>query len=93
METWVDDFGLSVRVHDAGQCMFQYCTVHNHSAHALCFAPQRWNELKGYMERQCIHGEFHVDADEIRFEGLRGSCPIGTCDLCCLEKDEDYPGE
>jgi hypothetical protein len=85
----VDDFGLSVRVHESDKCMFQYCTIHNNSAHPLCFAPQRWNEIEGHMERQCTHGEFHVDADEIRFEGLAGACPKDTCDGCCRQEEAD----
>ncbi len=93
MEFWTDDFGLVVQVHSNGECMFEYCTVHNNSIHPLCLAPQRWNITEGIMQRQCVHGQFHVDRDEIRAWGLVGMCNKNSCDLCCLGKDEEYPNE
>lgn len=95
MELWTDDFGLKVNVHPVGSCLGNSCTIHNHSIHPLCLAPQKWNSDMMAMYRQCLHGHFHVDADELPSTQRKLAdpdhpelCTVG-CDGCCLGVSEE----
>jgi hypothetical protein len=89
-ETWADDFGNVVNgVHDAGRCRGEFCTIHNNSTHPLSLSPQKWSDIYGIMLRQCLHGKFHTDVDEIG--GVGYDTPFcKDCDGCCrFEEGEE----
>lgn len=99
MEDWTDDFGVRVKVHDTGLCAGEFCTIHNNSDHALCFAPQKWNQYYSAVLRVCVHGIEHLDVDTPENpkavsllmdldENLDNKC-FTNCDACCRFEEND----
>lgn len=73
-------------VHPEAACSGRGCAIHNHpSAHPLAFAPMNWRSDKGFLERICIHGIGHPDADSTAY--LRSvneyDFSVHACDGCC----------
>lgn len=84
MEIWKnDDNSVVMYVHDRGTCVGAYCTIHNPSNHWLSIAPQSWNETHGVMMRMCSHGQWHIDADEIKVLDIAVNGCWADCDTCC----------
>jgi len=93
-ERWVDDYGQVITVHEKEKCEGEFCTIHNASVHSLCLAPQKWDFSGNLMLRECVHGEFHVDLDDIQMRNpigeTNGLCTyLLQCDKCCKEPQDE----
>lgn len=81
MATWTDSYGTELfGVHEADQCLGEFCPIHKPSDHPLKDAKQRWNRDKARMERICIHDEVHPDPDDYKNKALH---VVHVCDGCC----------
>lgn len=88
MEIFVDGNGREVRVHPAGTCAGQNCSIHNPSNHPLKEAPLNWRDDRKMMERICTHGVGHPDPDDVAYNvGVLGAdeetYSTHGCDGCC----------
>lgn len=73
-------------VHKPAACRSRGCAIHNHpSEHPLMFAPMVWRDDLKVVERLCVHGIGHVDADVAAYLKSigEGSAALHTCDGCC----------
>lgn len=79
--------GFTLNVHRAGDCLGEYCCIHNPSDHILKNAPLNWRSDKRQMERICDHGVGHPDPDDLAYHLLidseAGWMGIHGCDGCC----------
>lgn len=82
MEPWTDSTGLTVYVHEHGQCRAGPCPIHNVSQHHMRDWPQIWRYDRKIMERICSHGVGHPDPDC----QYAKQDPIHGCDGCCQQK-------
>lgn len=96
MEIWKsDDNSQIVYVHDVSECSGQDrpCTIHRPSMHYLSLSPQLWNDRRGLMERKCVHGQMHIDPDEIVIpEDAVDGC-WDDCDNCCRTEPDALEAE
>lgn len=69
-------------VHPFGQCLGEWCTIHNRSEHPMRSFPQHWREDRAIMERICPHGVGHPDPDDSKLRGVDIGAVHG-CDGCC----------
>lgn len=88
MEIFVDGNGREVRVHPAGTCAGQNCSIHNPSNHPLKDAPLNWRDDRKMMERICQHGVGHPDPDDVAYNVIALGKDESTyathgCDGCC----------
>ena len=90
---------LVYNAHPAGACAGGGCALHGPSDHWARDMPMRWRwnaELRtGFMERDCPHGVFHDDPDDLAFRRLRGmptnrGVKHAPCDCPC-DCDHDVP--
>lgn len=73
-------------VHDPAVCEGRGCAIHNRpSDHALAEATLNWREDRGILERICMHGVGHPDADSAAYlESIgQGAQNVHGCDGCC----------
>ena len=77
----------TIRVHEAGVCAGEYCTIHNRSNHPMRSFPQEWRGDIALMERICPHGIGHPDPDDYLLT-LRPYMSIHGCDGCCSPIDK-----
>ena len=87
---WTDTDNPAVKlrkVHSEIFCQDRGCAIHNHpSEHPLNNSPLNWRTDRGILERICVHGIGHPDADSaswLRSQGLAAE-NIHGCDFCCV---------
>ena len=72
-----------VRMHPLSACEGRGCGMHNKpTLHPLYDAPLRWTTV---LDRQCKHGIWHADHDEVLYYESIGrirGCE-DDCDQCC----------
>lgn len=84
--------GFTLNTHRKGDCMNEFCCIHNPSDHPLNQHPLNWRGDRRLMERICDHGIGHPDPDDIEFkrttlgEDSAAAEAIHGCDGCCLAK-------
>jgi len=87
METVILAGGQRFLAHDEGDCIGEFCCIHNPSDHHMKDWPQFWRADKGVMERLCEHGIGHPDPDDLLIsgpvEGRSQWASIHGCDGCC----------
>lgn len=88
MESWTDDFGTELRVHDGDRCV-PPCAIHAPSDHPLVNARRLYRLDVGLMERVCEHGIGHPDPDDVEL-WLGAASGVHSCDGCC-RKDGNEP--
>jgi hypothetical protein len=76
--------GTVINTHEAGTCLGEFCTIHNHSDHHMTKWKQAWLKAEGYMVRVCPHGESHPDPDEIN----KNIPQNHGCDGCCKPESQ-----
>lgn len=70
--------GQLLYTHPKGDCLGEFCTIHNFSDHHMVAWKQMWDETHRRMMRICKHNIAHVDPDEIT-RNLEHHCD-GCCD-------------
>ena len=85
MEKYVTGTGQPLKVHEKGQCVGEFCVIHNPSDHPMRDFPTHWRFDRAIMERICPHGIGHPDPDDLAFNRSQGVRDDGThgCDGCC----------
>jgi hypothetical protein len=74
---------ISLYVHPEEWCIDEnksFCTIHNPRDWPLAHNKHLWDAYKGRMLRECGHGVFHSDPDDIR---TGETCTEMDCDKCC----------
>lgn len=76
-----------LNTHDPSLCADRGCAIHNHpSDHPLKNAPLNWRDDRGILERICVHGVGHPDADSAEYLRSIGRAyeNVHGCDGCCV---------
>lgn len=76
--------GVLLNTHHERMCS-PPCCIHSPSDHHMRQWPQVWSQRIGVVFRQCTHGEFHPDPDDLR---ARTGTVLHQCDGCCLPPRE-----
>jgi hypothetical protein len=56
------------RVHPPSACAGRGCPLHHPSRHHMRLWPMRWNTNARTVERQCGHGRWHPDPDDLAYK-------------------------
>lgn len=62
------DGTLLERVHPESACAGRGCPLHHPSAHRMVDWPMRWNPTTRAIERECEHGRWHPDPDDLAYK-------------------------
>jgi hypothetical protein len=82
--------GTLLQVHSVSRCVGDHCSIHNPSDHPLRDAPQLWDPRFKSIYRMCVHGNVHLDPDDLMFKWRVGVSvqvlaliSVHDCDGCC----------
>lgn len=89
-----------LRTHESTECALPHCAIHNPSGHPLSHAPQRWRNELWMLERECTHGLWHPDVDNLDYifftygEMAASGASVHSCDGCCglFDRGDGEPG-
>lgn len=77
-----------VNVHSRDICL-PPCSIHSPSDHHMVTWRQSYREDNGVMERQCEHGYYHPDPDDVGI-ALGYASAVHGCDGCCQQGPLPY---
>jgi hypothetical protein len=77
--------GVLLNTHHERMCA-PPCCIHSPSPHHMREWPQHWSQQMNVVFRQCAHGAYHPDPDDLR---ARTGTVLHQCDGCCLPPQDD----
>jgi hypothetical protein len=91
MEQFETSNGMTVSVHNKGDCLGDVCVIHSPSNHHMRDWYLLWRGDRMIFERLCVHGVGHPDPDQYDYwqsvlgpDDVAAMSSHGCCGCCML---------